>query len=88
MKRRVNLTIDAKLVVQAKTFAHRQGTSISMLVEKGLQNLTRDSDIQGASFADKWAGKLNLAPRDPKDRQREHLWRKYKLAGNANSHRH
>ncbi len=88
MKRRVNLTIDAKLVIRAKALAFQRGSSISQLVEKGLRDLTRDSDVQGKGFSDRWMGKLKLAPRNPADPKRESLWRKYKLAGNADSHRH
>jgi hypothetical protein len=88
MKRRVNLTIDAKLVVRAKALARRQGSSISQLVEKGLQDLARGSSIQGKSFSDRWMGKLKLAPRNPADPKREHLLQKYKLTENADSHRH
>jgi hypothetical protein len=86
MKRRVNLTIDAKLVVQAKALALQQGSSFSQLVEKGLQDLARNSDIQDKSFSDRWMGKLRLAPRNPVDPKREHLLKKYKLTENADSH--
>jgi len=86
MKQRVNLTIDAKIVARAKRVAHQQGISISRLVEKGLQSLTKGPDLQDKSFAERWAGKLRLAPRHPADRKREYLWRKYKLAGNADPH--
>ena len=88
MKRRVNLTLDAKLVARARAVAHRQRTSVSQLVEEGLQRLTGDSKTQGKSFADRWMGKLRLAPRDPEDRKREYLWRKHKLSQNEDSDRH
>lgn len=88
MKQRVNLTIDAKLVARARALAHRQKTSISRLVEKGLQDLTKATGRQGRSFADQWMAKLKLAPRNPADQKREYLWRKYGLTGDADSHRH
>jgi hypothetical protein len=40
MKRRVNLTIDARLVKRARMLAHRQKTGISGLVEKVLRAVT------------------------------------------------
>ncbi len=83
MKKRLNLTIDAQLVSRAKTLAHQRRSSISRLVEQGLKNLTGDSDRQGKSFADRWLGKLKLAPRNQADHKREHMWRKYGLTGNA-----
>jgi hypothetical protein len=55
------LTIDAELAAQARNFDHRRKSSISSLVEKGLQNLTKDSDIQGKNFADKCMAKQKLA---------------------------
>jgi hypothetical protein len=88
MKRRINLTIEAELVARAKALAHQRKSSISRLVEKGLQTLTKDAESQGKSFADKWMGKLKLAPRKPADPKREHLLRKYGLTGDADSHRH
>jgi hypothetical protein len=86
MKRRVNLTIDAELVVRARNLAHQRKSSISRLVEKGLQDLTKELDVQGENFAEKWMGKLKLAPRNSADPKRERLWRKYGLTGNADSH--
>jgi hypothetical protein len=86
MKRRINLTINAKLVERAKALAHQQETSVSRLVEKSLQGLTDKSERPAMRFADEWMGKLTLAPRNPADRKREHLWRKYGLTGNADSH--
>ncbi len=83
MKRRINLTLDDKLVARARRVAHRQRISISRLVEKGLQGLTKEADFQDKSFAERWAGKLKLSPRNPADRKREHLWRKYRLADDA-----
>jgi hypothetical protein len=88
MKRRVNLTLDAKLVLRAKALALQQGSSVSQLVEKGLQDLAKDFDIQAKRFSDKWMGKLHLAPRNPADPRQELLFRKYKLTENADSHRH
>jgi len=88
MKQRVNLTLDGKLLARAKALAHQQKTSISRLVEKGLQDLTKVSVGQGRSFADRWMGKLKLVPRNPADPKREYLWRKHGLAGDANSRRH
>lgn len=88
MKRRINLTIDAELVERAKALAHQQDVSVSRLVEKGLQGLTANSERPSKRFADQWMGRLTLAPRNPADRKREHLWRKYGLTGSADSHRH
>jgi hypothetical protein len=79
MKRRITLTIDAKLVVRAKALALQQGSSISQLVEKGLQDLAGDSDIQDKSFSERWMGKLRPAPRNPADPKREYLLKKHKL---------
>lgn len=86
MKQRINLTIDAKLIVRAKAIAHEQKTSISRLVEKGLQNLPEAPARRSKSFADRWIGRLKLAPRNPADKRREHLWRKYGLIKNEDSH--
>ena len=88
MKRRINLTIDAKLVGRAKALAHQEGTSVSRLVEEGLLGRTDNSALQSKRFADQWMGRLTLAPRNPADLKRERLWRKYGLTGNADSHRH
>jgi hypothetical protein len=86
MKQRINLTIDAQLVLQAKRLAHKQKTSVSQLVEKGLQALTADAEHQDGTFADRWMGRLKLASRNPTDPKREYLWRKYKLADHADTH--
>ena len=40
MKRRVNLTIDARVVKWARMLVHRQKTGITGLVEKVLQAVT------------------------------------------------
>ena len=65
--------------MQAKALAHQRGSSISALVEAGLQNLANNADLKGASFTDKWMGKLTLAPTNPADLKRERLMQKYKL---------
>jgi KaiC/GvpD/RAD55 family RecA-like ATPase len=88
MKQRINLTIDAQLVARAKRQAHEQNTSVSCLVEKGLQAVTAGTSRRRRSFVDRWAGRLKLAPRNAADRKREYLWRKYGLAEDADSHRH
>jgi post-segregation antitoxin (ccd killing protein) len=88
MKQRINLTIDAELISRARAMAHQQKSSISRLVEKGLEGITKSSGRRHRSFADQWAARLKLAPRNPADQKREYLWRKYGLAGNADSHRH
>jgi len=86
MKQRINLTIDAQLVARAKRLAHERKTSVSCLVEKGLQAVTAETNRRQKSFADRWAGRLKLAPRNAADRKREYLWRKYGLAEDADPH--
>ena len=86
MKRRLNLTVDSEVIDRAKALAHKVGTSVSQLVEKELLKLTNAPARRKLKFADQWMGKLKPAPRDPKDQKREHLWHKYGLTGDANSH--
>jgi hypothetical protein len=85
MKRRINLTIDAQLIVRAKRLTHAQNTSVSCLVEKGLQMLTTKTRSRQRSLADRWAGRLKLARRNAADQKQEYLWRKYGLAEDADS---
>ncbi len=60
MKRGINLTIEAQLLARAKKLAHERNTSVSCLVEKGLQAVTAETNRPRKSFADRWAGRLEL----------------------------
>jgi hypothetical protein len=44
---------------------------------------TQLSAKEPEDLVEKWAGKLKLVPRDLHDPRREHLWKKYRLAGRA-----
>jgi hypothetical protein len=60
MKRRINLTLDSRIVMQAKALAHQRGSSVSALVEAGLQSLANNSNLKDASFADNMDGQTNI----------------------------
>jgi hypothetical protein len=86
MKRRVNLTIDANVLRRARRVARQRHTSISQLVEDLLEPLVAEPPArEPEDFVEKWAGNLRLAPRDPSDPRREHLWKKYGLTKHADS---
>jgi len=85
MKRRVNLTIDADVIRRARRVARQRHTSVSQLVEDLLSRVAEPSAREPEDFVEKWAGNLTLAPRDPRDPRREHLWKKYGLTEHADS---
>ena len=64
MKRRLTITVDAKLVQIAKKHARSRGVSLSSLIEESLREVTRD---HSASFASRWRGRFRAAERgDPR----------------------
>lgn len=79
MKKRITLTMDPKVSVQARHLAKSRHTSVSALVESLVSNAARRADIPDTqeSFADRWRGKLRLAPRH--GARFEWLKRKYRL---------
>ena len=83
MKQRVSLTVDPKVMRKARQIAHQRHTSVSQLVEDLLNHVTQPSAKEPEDIVEKWAGKLKLVPRDLHDPRREHLWKKYRLAGRA-----
>jgi len=73
MKTKLTVTIDEKLVPEAKRFARARGVSLSQLIEEALREEMTPSEEPG--FAGRWRGRLRPAERTD-DRYRR-LARKY-----------
>jgi hypothetical protein len=71
MKVKLTLTIDRDTIVRAKTFAKKENTSISELVERQLDRLGSES------FVEKWGGKFKVPDPVPADPRLNYLLTKY-----------
>lgn len=61
MKKKINLTLDGKLITRTKRYARKNGISVSRLIETLLsQTVTEKEQL----FSQKWQGKFNLAEKD------------------------
>ena len=72
MKRKLTITVDAKLIPLAKRYARSRGVSLSHLVERSLREMTREAI---PSFSSRWRGQFRPAERD--EPRYEALARKY-----------
>jgi Family of unknown function (DUF6364) len=71
MKDKLTLTIDRKAIARAKTFAKRERTSLSKIVERQFNQLGTQS------FVEKWRGQFKEPKPDPSDPRLTYLLRKY-----------
>jgi len=69
MKRRITLTIDPAVTRRAKKLAHARRTSVSGLVEEFLRSAPMSADEKSESFAERWAGRFQVAKARPGDRR-------------------
>ncbi|HWP60617.1 MAG TPA: DUF6364 family protein [Candidatus Acidoferrales bacterium] len=60
MKTKLTLTIEEKLIPQAKRYAEAKRVSLSGLVEKALENLTQPKETP---FSTRWRGKFKTSRR-------------------------
>jgi hypothetical protein len=76
---KLTLSVDEGVATRAKQFAERQGTSVSALVERYLDELTRSrrEELAAAPRTARLAGLLAPGKADVKDHRR-HLERKYR----------
>lgn len=65
MKAKLTVTIDDKLIPEAKRHAREHGVSLSQLIETSLREVTADSR---QSFSERWRGKFRLAKGDDDER--------------------
>ncbi len=73
---KLTLSVDDRVVRRAKKYASAQGTSVSKLVERYLDQLSRPIDMSAAPPVLRL---LRGAAKDvPADTQRKHLARKYR----------
>ena len=72
MKTKLTVTIDEKLLPQAKQFARSRGVSLSGLIEESLRNLSARGS---RSFSQRWRGAFRPASR--RDERYQRLARKY-----------
>ncbi|CAN5663270.1 hypothetical protein BH20VER1_BH20VER1_31390 [soil metagenome] len=71
MKEKLTLTIDRDAIRRAKTYAKKEKTSVSELVERQFKQLGEES------FADKWQGQFPEPQPDPSDPRLNYLIAKY-----------
>jgi hypothetical protein len=71
MKEKLTLTIDHKAIARAKSFAKRERTSLSQIVERQFNELGTQS------FVEKWRGQFKEPKPDPSDPRLTYLLRKY-----------
>ena len=79
MKERVTVTVDRDLIIQAKRFAHRRGTSLSGLVENSLKASIILVPRLDGSFVDRWAGKFEVRSAESHDLRLKALISKHDL---------
>ena len=65
MKQKLTITIDEKLIPQAKRHARKQGVSLSELIERRLTVVCKDGGDD--TFSSRWRGKVRLKPRSQRD---------------------
>ncbi len=74
MKTKLNLTINSKLIPRSKSFAKKQGKSVSQVVEELLAKAIEEDK---SSFSNKWLGKLELS--DNQSNRSDYLKNRYQL---------
>ena len=84
MKKRLTVTIDADIAKRAERLAETRKISVSAVVEESLRSapnmqLQRRTKKSNQSFAQKWAGKLQLKTPSTPDPLLDALKRKYAL---------
>ena len=72
MKTKLTITVDERLLPEAKRFAKRKGTSLSSLIEQALRAA---SAAEAETFAARWRGKFKAARRG--DQRYRSLAKKY-----------
>ena len=61
MKQKLTIAVDAELVTLARRYAKSRDTSLSVIVEQVLRELTNEEE---PTFARKWRGKFEAAERE------------------------
>jgi hypothetical protein len=72
MKAKLTITVDEKLIPEAKRYARSRGKSLSQVVEDRLRQAIAERD---AGFAQRWRGRFKAA--DGVDDRFIHLAKKY-----------
>jgi hypothetical protein len=72
VKRKVTVTLDERLIPQAKALARRRGLSLSALIERALQEQAPPTE---RPFSARWRGRFR--PADRSDERYRTLARKY-----------
>ena len=72
MKTKLTITVDSELLPRAKQYARSRGVSLSSVIEASLREVAEEDT---PSFASRWRGRFEAAPRD--DSRYEALARKY-----------
>ena len=73
MKHKLTVTVDADILLAAKSYARSRGVSLSSLVEQSLRAMVRED---ASPFSARWRGKFRAAEREG-DPRYEALTRKY-----------
>jgi len=79
MRTRINLSIDPKVAHRAKQYAKREKTSLSAIVERYLDQTTKDKALEttcSGSFSAQWKGTMTLK-NDVSDERLNQLKQKY-----------
>jgi hypothetical protein len=65
MRTKLTVTVDARLLPEAKRYARRKGTSLSRIIEQALRQAALS---ESPSFSDRWMGRFEPAQRigDPR----------------------
>ncbi len=72
MKKKLTVTVDPEVLLQAKLYARSQGVSLSSIVNLSLRDVTGE---ETPTFAAQWRGRFRPAHRD--DPRYDSLSRKY-----------
>lgn len=76
---KLNLTIDEKIVAKSKSYAAKNNTSVSKLVEELLEKTVTNAEnkTNKKSFVERTAGTLKLSIPDIDSAREEYLKKKY-----------
>ena len=72
MKKKLTVTVDAKVLPRAKRYARSRGVSLSSIIERSLRDVVGEDT---PSFASRWRGQFKAASRE--DPRYDELARKY-----------
>ena len=72
MRAKLTITVDERVVPEAKRYAQRQGMSLSRLIEQALRDV---SEAGAPTFSTRWRGEFKAARR--KDKRYTLLAKKY-----------